>query len=179
MCMRVSPQCACGVSSVTVPILHSHRTFGAPRSTPLGFSNLTPSPSVVGPSTDQEGNDSHHRHRRPRTGFCYAIRVRCRTVRWSLPASGWHTISRSVWSRGRQNSGSGATLLQRRHEVFYKVSTPRPCTTLQPRRATIGLLTPCEWSSALCRLASKHLSPTQNRLRAIQALRRAPSGTLA
>ena len=91
--MRVSPQCACGVSPITVPILHSHRIFGAPGSTPLGLSNLTPSPSVVGPSSDQEGNDSHHRHRRPRTGSRYASCGRCRAVRWSLPASGWHTVS--------------------------------------------------------------------------------------
>ena len=133
-------KCACGsvpnTPAVFRPALCPYCTVTAHLErhalrTPLGISNLTPSPAVVGPSSVQEGHGSHHRHRRPGAGSCYTVRIRCRTVRWSLPESRWHTVSWSVWDRGRQNSGSRATFRQRYHEVFTRRPRPghaQPCS---------------------------------------------------
>ena len=47
--------------------------------------------------------------------------------------------------------------------------TPRPCTTLQLKQATTGLLTPSWWSSSCCRHESEHRVLLQSRLPVTEA----------
>ena len=54
-----------------------YRTFGAFRTTPPGFTYFTPSPTIVGTSSVQEGYGSHHCHGCPRAGSGHTVRIRC------------------------------------------------------------------------------------------------------